>query len=557
VKTWKPLALAIGLVAMTVTTMTLVMTRPEARSVGPVRLAGVPPPVSYSRADSTGLFVGVQTFRHDATLTVPYAVDDAVDLAYKFSLDPRVGLVPPGRVVLALSGTPWKDESQQRLRELRQAGARVEDATSGDILNLLKEQVAQAGTSGLLVLSLATHGFLDQDGDAHILGSTSTIGSTETSLRTATLFDIAGETARSLIFVDACRDRIGQTTRGAGPDAATAAPVIRRMARIRGQAIFYAAAPEEYAYDDHVHRNGVFTRAVLDGMSCGASAPRGTVIVETLHTYVDREVRRWIQKNRNRTVSPATQISVEGQTRNMPLTECWRSPGRCSRTSVDGSTITLYDDQTRPLWRKDFGEPIVHSEVADLDADAFCEVIVGFRDRIAVLNRDGGLLWSMGGKDGKLESFTTGDLFRKHTKQIVALWNDEHSSTSSLTVLDSAGKERSHYEHAGLVRNVAIGRATNMHAPKIAVASLDSILLLDPKKLSGQTPLWRLSLLGPTDAIEELRILEIDKSRREIVVSTKSGTTWFNFEGKVLRQNRDQKSAVAPQWRNVPRRTRE
>ena len=52
-------------------------------------------------------------------------------------------------------------------------------------------------------------------------------------MRTATLFDIAGETARSLIFVDACRDRIGQTSRGASPDPATAAPVISRMARIR------------------------------------------------------------------------------------------------------------------------------------------------------------------------------------------------------------------------------------------------------------------------------------------------------------------------------------
>jgi hypothetical protein len=453
--------------------------------------------------------------------------------------------------VLALSGTPQKEETQDKLRELRKAGARIEDATSGDILSLLQEQVAQAGMSGLLVFSLATHGFLDPEGDAYILGSTSSIGSTETSLRTAKLFDIAGETARSLIFVDACRDRIGQGSRGANPDPATRAPVISRMARIHGQVVFYAAAPREYAYDDDARRNGVFTRAVLDGMSCGASAPRGTVVVDTLNTYVENEVRRWIQKNRNKTVDPATQISVEGQTHNMPLAECWRVAGRCSRVAWDESTITVYDDQTRPMWRKDFGEPIVHAEVADLDADAQCEVVAGFRNKLSVLNRDGAPLWSKNGDDGTLRNFTTGDLFRKHTRQIAALWNDERSATSTLTVLDSAGKELSHYEQAGLMQHVAIGRATNMHHPKIAVTTLDSLLLLDPKKLT-KGPLWRVTLLEPADAIDELRILEIDNARREIEVRTKRGTTWFNFDGEIRRQAPDPKSAAPPQWRNVP-----
>ena len=90
------------------------------------QLASFLPQNRYSRADSTGLFVGVQNFKHDPALTVPYAADDAVDLAYKFSLDPRVGLIPPRRVVLALSGTPRKEETQDKLRELREAGARIE-----------------------------------------------------------------------------------------------------------------------------------------------------------------------------------------------------------------------------------------------------------------------------------------------------------------------------------------------------------------------------------------------------------------------------------------------
>src|SRR5215208_7090812 len=98
-KTWRSLLLALGLVVMAVTTTMLVLTRPEVRpegrSVGPRvdKLLDVLPAKPW-RPESTGLFVGVQKFPHDDALTVPYAVDDAVDLAYRFSLDQRSSLVP-------------------------------------------------------------------------------------------------------------------------------------------------------------------------------------------------------------------------------------------------------------------------------------------------------------------------------------------------------------------------------------------------------------------------------------------------------------------------------
>ena len=548
-KTLKVLAGVIILLAMMITTVMLVSTTSDKRSVGPLKLVKkVPPSTRFVRAESTGLFVGVRNFAHDRTLTVPYAVDDAVDLAHKLSLGPRTSLIPPRRVVLALSGRPQKDESQRRLRELKDAGARVERATSGDIHNLLKEQVAQTGPNGLIVLSLATHGFIDESGDPYILGSTSTIGSRDTSLRTALALDMAGQALRSLIFIDACRDRIGQTSRGTGPDPTTAAPLIRKMGRVRGQVVFYAAAPGQYAYDDPVHQNGVFTKAVLDGLSCEASAPRGEVLASTLHTFVDAAVRRWMKRNGKPPANPATQVSMEGETRNMPLAECWRRGGRCSRVSVDGSTITVYDDQTRPLWRKDFRERVVHAEVTDLDADAFCEVVIGLRNRLTALDRDGHPLWSKGGDAMTLRSFTTGDLFRKHTNQIVALWSDER--ISRLTVIDSAGEELSYYEQDGALQHVAVGRRTNMHAPKIAVTIANSLFLLDPKKLATGAPLWRQMLVSPGDTIKKLQILDADNDlRRDIVVSTKNGTTLFDFEGVILRQ----RHAL---WRNEPRSRR-
>ncbi|HJQ40032.1 MAG TPA: caspase family protein [Thermoanaerobaculia bacterium] len=474
------------------------------------------------------MFVGVGEYPHDRMLTVPYAVDDAIDLAWRFALDQRVGLVPPRRVVLVISGTPQKEESKQRLADLKEAGARImKEATTGDILHLLKEQAARAGDDGIFVLSIASHGF-QHNGDAYILGSTSDFGSAETSLRAATIFDIAAQASRSLIFIDACRDRTGQGSRG-GASADTSAPHITRMSHYRGQVIFYAAAPGQYAYDDDVHQNGVFTKAVLDGLNCEASAPRGTVIVDTLNSFVDRTVREWIRENKKRTVNAATQLSIEGQTGNMPLCECWRKPDSHIRVSVDGSIVTAYARDTTPLWRKNFGEPVIHAEVADLDADAFSETVVGLRSRIIVFDRDGKELWRRSGEPMTLATFTTGDLYEKHTNEIVALWNG--SSTSRLAIFDSDGNERAK-EYPALLRYIAIGRPTNMHAPKIAVATDTDLLLLHAKKL---TPQWRKAIRVSSDAIRELQILDLNQdSRRELVASTARGPVGVTFEGKML-----------------------
>ena len=525
----------LGLLALSAATMLLWSRHYDARSVGPVQTAATVPPATFSRDEAAGLFVGVSTFAHDRTLTVPYAVDDAVDLAHRFALDQRVGLMPARRVVLALSGQPQKEESKARLQELKDAGARVERATAGDILQLLREQAAHTGRGGLLVLALATHGF-QQNGDAYILGSTSAFGSPEASLRLATLLDVAAQAPRSLVFVDACRDRIGQTSRSATPDPAAAAPHVRRMARMRGQVIFYAAAPGEYAFDDPVHRNGVFTKAVLDGLGCEASAPRGTVVASTLHTYVDREVRRWIQKNRNRKVNPATQVSLEGETRNMPLSRCWLPPGRRLRVAFDGSIVTAYGEDTDPLWRRDLPQPIRHADVADLDADGFNEVVLALQDRLVVLDRDGRPRWERRGDLAALQTFTTGDLFEKKTTQIVTLWYDEASSTSRMIALDSEGRDVSTFDYPGELRHVAVGRPTNMHAPRIVVTSHTALLLLKPKKNGTATPLWHHALLPANDTIRGLSIADADHdTNRDIVVTTTSSTTSFTFKGKIVR----------------------
>ncbi|HEX7807542.1 MAG TPA: hypothetical protein VF608_02415, partial [Thermoanaerobaculia bacterium] len=129
-RSWKPLVLALALLGLT--TATFVPLVRHVRSAGPVSAVATTaaPEPKFDRHDSAGLFVGVSKFRDKDMYGVRYAVDDAVDLAYMFSMDRRLHLIPPQRVVLALSGVPVKDKSKERLKELKEAGAKEVTATA-------------------------------------------------------------------------------------------------------------------------------------------------------------------------------------------------------------------------------------------------------------------------------------------------------------------------------------------------------------------------------------------------------------------------------------------
>ena len=323
-KMWKPFAFAT--VVVSAATAAVLAPRPSTPTrsirVVPVQKT-IAPRSQFDRTQSAALFVGVRRFTKDRTLDVPYAVDDAVDLAYTFALDPRVNLVPVDRVVLALSGMPQKEESQRRLDVLEKAGAQIEHADPSDILLLLQQQAAAAGQDGIFILSISSHGFV-WEGTPYILGSTSLFRYPDTALSTTRIFDIVAtsEARRSLLFIDACRERIAAEVRAAAPDPRTAAaPLVDRMTQIEGQVIFYAAAPGRYAYDDPKNGNGVFTRAVIEGLHCNA-ARDGVVTVDTLRRYVEREVRQWIRAHRDPSIGAAIQVSMEGDTDDMPLSVC-------------------------------------------------------------------------------------------------------------------------------------------------------------------------------------------------------------------------------------------
>ena len=506
-KIGKPLVIGIALAACA--TFVPMLRRSTSRSVRPVSELEAAAP-DFDHEHSAALFVGVRTFRNDDLPEVPFAVDDAIDLAHLFALDDRVHLVDPRRVVIALSGEAVKPESQHRLRELKAAGARVTNAEH--IFELLEQQAAIADRNGLLIVSFATHGVV-RDGIPFILGASSEIS-------TARMLDVIAqhEVPRSLILIDACRTRI--SGRGRGVNGSPAMIVDRRMPRIRGQ-VMLATVGE--AYDDPFRRNGVFTAAVIDGLNCHAVAPRCCVTAETLGPYVEHVVHDWIVKHRNHAVGSATQISIDGAAKNMPLSHCCADKLDL-RLSVASSIVTAFKG-ARQVWTHDLGSPIVSSGIADTSA------VVGTPSELMAFNKTGSRLWQTT-EHTRLRAFTIGDLFRKHTSQIIALWG------SRVSIYSADGRVISTYDHPDPLEHLAICRPTSRHAPRIVVTSANSVFLLDPKKVATGKPIWCGHLVPRSETIAKVNIADYDHdTKSDIEIATVSGRRLvLDFRGKVIRR---------------------
>jgi hypothetical protein len=534
---WKPLALGVVLLGIATATI-LPFAAHGARSVRTI--VGSPHAAStrFDRKQSAALFAGVREFTNASVEQVRFAVDDAVDLAYTFSLERRVSLVPPRRVVLLLSGRfPVKPESRERLRALRDAGADIRyRADAASLRSALREQAALAGRDGILIVSIATHGY-QRDGNGYILGASSVVRDPSTMLPTADIFETIASSAaqRSLVFVDACRERMAADTRTVLANKMSAAPpLVRRLGHTRGQAVFYAAAAGQWAYDDPEARNGVFTKAVIRGIDCGAAKVRGVVTAETLAGYVERNVQAWIRDNRDPSIGSATQSSLDGEARNMPLAQCWVPPGfGPARVTAEGTTIRAFSDRKKLVWQRNVGGVVMHTEVADLDADGRREVVFATHGSVAALDDTGNPLWTVQEKMN-LKVFATADLFHQHTNEVVAIWNDEHSPASRLAIYAPDGAHLGAYSHNHHLDRLKIGRTTNHHAPRIVATSGNTVLAFDPKKLAKGKPLWSGRISPRSDAIASLDIVDVN-GKNDIALTTASGAkVLIDFAGHAL-----------------------
>jgi formylglycine-generating enzyme required for sulfatase activity len=311
---------------------------------------GVQPVEGFDPAESAGVFVGIRRFDDPRFTEVPFAIDDAIDLAYLLALE--LQLIAPVQVTLSLAGTPQKPASATRLRALLGAGAQQQSARLTDIYAQVEEQRQKTKERGLFVVAIATHGFSDEGGDFLVASDSRRTRIRQTGLAVDAVFDEVSRARapRRLVFLDACRERLMSDARGGmDPASAMSQAFANAIAKASGQVVLFGSTIGGYAYDDFTLKNGVFTAAVLEGLR--GKAPRdsrGFITDQTLADYVNARVRAWVQENRPDHMSISQGISrrFEGGTVPIPLVALQKA----SPTASDSPRVAVgsYPQQPTP-----------------------------------------------------------------------------------------------------------------------------------------------------------------------------------------------------------------
>lgn len=515
----------------------------EARSVGPPSKER-PASSRFKPEESAAVFVGVSEFPKDSgVLPVPYAVDDAVDLAYTFTFGTSANLIPPKRVVLALEGKPVKPESQARLEQLRAEGARVIEAHRSTILNALEEQAGAVGKDGLLVFAFASHGF-STDGTPYVLATDSQMENPASSLSTLNIADIAARAPRSVIFIDACRERQPSGIRAAGlMQYPSFAPLIAGLGKSRGQVLYYAAAAGQWAYEDFKRKNGVFTAAIIDTLQCQAARQaRGLMTAQRLGELVDQRVLKWIRENRNPDATAGIQMNIEGASGKMPLARC-TPPVTIQEVLKNGQVVTAIGTDDSTLWTKDMADPVVEAYVEDLDGDGMPEAVIGLHGTILAYDTEGERLWRAGTGDGNLTKFIVGNLYRTKQRQVVALSSDvQDRNAARLSIIDHEGTPLGNYRHHGPLHDVFVERLTSHHGPRIVVSGISAalnlpvIFMLEPKHVKGDAPPESRAWYGTTtNSVTSIEDVDCNNDHQvDIKVQTDGVDGCVDFQGQSM-----------------------
>jgi formylglycine-generating enzyme required for sulfatase activity len=253
---------------------------------------------------NAGLFVGIGQFEARANLPeLRFTVDDAVALAHKFSIE--LGLLPPSRTLICLSGEPASDKGKRLLKELRAAKVReipphkipIEDAI---------EEVSRMPTDprAFIVVSMASHGF-EEKGIAYIMpfnGRQNRLASTGISLETARSILRDSIAQKRLLIIDACRERPEGETRGSGQ---MGQDLFRALVSSEGMGVLASCEVGQLSWEVEKLEQGVFTHFLLDALSGNAEADsRGFITLGSVSSFAAKSTREWVRRNRNAEQQP-------------------------------------------------------------------------------------------------------------------------------------------------------------------------------------------------------------------------------------------------------------
>lgn len=259
----------------------------------------------FSLTDSAGLFVGVRDFvtpdgRPSGIDPVDFAVDDAVDLAYLFSME--LQLIHPSKVYLVLSGEPVKRESRKKLERMEEEGAVTGLANFTMILQRVRQASRSAAEKGMLVVSFATHGYTM--GGQRLLARDSSlefVKSTSVNLNDVLETLSVSACPRKLLLLDVCREQLSEESssrRGLNQESVMTENFQKALTQAKGLVTMAGTTVGGYSFDDHRNKNGVFTLALMEGLRGKAKYDeRGFITPGTLEPYVNSRVAEWVKEN--------------------------------------------------------------------------------------------------------------------------------------------------------------------------------------------------------------------------------------------------------------------
>ena len=214
------------------------------------------------------LAIGVSKYQ-DKTLTLQYASKDAKDF---------VEAMKKQKVKL------YRDVVVKLLTD--------EKATKDNILDGLEWLQKETTSKDVAMVFLAGHGVNDQGGNYYFLSVNT---DTEKLKRTGVAFSDIKNTVVSLagkviMFVDTCHSG---NVMGAKRGIADINAVANELASAEnGVVVFASSTGRQYSLEDHAWGNGVFTKAVVEGLNGGADyEKKGKITINMLDLYISERVK--------------------------------------------------------------------------------------------------------------------------------------------------------------------------------------------------------------------------------------------------------------------------
>ena len=255
------------------------------------------------RSKRYALIIGVDQYNTDRNITpLPGAKNDALQLAEALK--------------------KYADFPEENIMVLTSSGEKETprpEPTRMGILNALRHLTKYAQKNSMIVVAFSGHG-VERDGIAYLMPADAVSDKdlfADSALRLSSLTDAIKRTGASqvLFLLDACRNDPLAGGRGDIENQFKESFVKDIDFRKQNEGVeafvtLYAAKVGQRAFEDTTHKQGYFSRAVVEGLAGKAADEQtGLVTLQRLVNYVEQRVPDLVQKEKGKVQTPWASIS--------------------------------------------------------------------------------------------------------------------------------------------------------------------------------------------------------------------------------------------------------